>query len=53
MQEVLRVEAEEERERRAREEYLRAKQARRNRRCAWRIKNGLPRERRAHEEYIK
>ena len=43
MQELLRVEAEEERERRAREEYLRAKQARRNRRCAWRIQNGLPR----------
>lgn len=38
MHEVLRVEAEEERE-----AYLRAKQARRNCRCAWRIQNGLPR----------
>ena len=35
MQEVLRAEAEEEDERRTREEYLRAKQARRNARCAW------------------
>ena len=43
MQELLRAEAEEEDERRAREEYLRAKQARRNARCAWRIRNGLDR----------
>lgn len=43
MQEALRAEVEEEDERRAREEYLRAKQARRNARCVWRIQHGLPR----------
>ena len=42
MQELLRVQAAEEAEARAREEYLRAKQARRNARRAWRIQHGLP-----------
>lgn len=43
MQELLRVEAEEADAARALDEYLRAKQARRDRRCEWRIQNGLPR----------
>ena len=43
MRELLKVQAEEEEEARAREEYLREKQARRNARCAWRIQHGLPR----------
>ena len=42
MQEFLRVEAEEEEERRAREEYWLAKRARRQARCAYRIAHGLP-----------
>ena len=41
MQELLRVEAEENEIRRAREAYLRAKRARRNARQAWRIENGI------------
>ena len=43
MQELLRVEAEEAEERRAYEEYWRGKEARRARRCIWRMENGLPR----------
>ena len=43
MQELLRVQAEEEEERRAREEYWLAKRARREARCAYRIAHGLPR----------
>ena len=43
MQELLRVQAEEEEERRAREAYWLAKRARREARCAYRIAHGLPR----------
>ena len=43
MQEVLRVQAEEEEEARIRAAYLRGKQERRNRRALWRMQNGLPR----------
>ena len=42
MQELLRVQAEEEDAARALEEYFRAKQAQRNRRAECRIQNGLP-----------
>ena len=43
MQELLRVEAEEERETRAREQRAKAKQDRRNRRAEWRWANGIDR----------
>ena len=43
MQELLRVEAEEERETRAREQRAKAKQDRRNRRAQWRLEMGKDR----------
>jgi hypothetical protein len=43
MQELLRVEAEEEREARAREQRAKAKEDRRNRRAEWRWANGIDR----------